>query len=277
MNHLPKITVITPTLNAAAHIESNVQNVAEQSYQNIEHIIVDGISSDDTIQIVNTKLALFHHLRIIQEGDAGLYDAMNKGIRASKGDYLFFLGSDDRFHDKEVLKDLVINGLLKDNKVVYGNVKIVGDTGWAKDGDIYAGLFSRKKLMKHNICHQSIFYPREVFLKLGLYDTNYKINADWDLNWRCWAKDEFAYANRIISVFHAGGHSTGATDEAFKLDYLKKLKQYFNLTPEELHELGRTSPWGNLVMDDGISKHGRDSIVTNLKLLIRKLFPDKSL
>jgi len=249
MAYSPKISIITPTLNAAATIEANLQNVAEQTYTNIEHIIIDGISTDSTEQIVAEKSFRYHHIRYIREKDSGLYDAMNKGILASQGDYLFFLGSDDIFHDKNVLSDLVKMKVFDGHKVVYGNVKIVGDTGWAKDGDIYDGSFTKKRLMRQNICHQAIFYPRQLVLKNGLYEIRYKINADWDMNWRLRALTEFVYANRVISVFYAGGHSTNSVDEAFKGDYMKKLQQYFNLSLEEACAYGKTSPWGDIAGD----------------------------
>ncbi len=242
----PAISIITPTLNAAATISTVLQSVSEQSYKRIEHLVVDGRSTDATSEIVSRYSPRSGNIRFIQEKDRGLYDALNKGILASSGDYLFFLGGDDAFHDPEVLADLVAKRAFEENKVVYGNVLVVGDTGWAKDGQIYDGSFSREKLIRKNICHQAIFYPRAVFTRLGLYNIRYAINADWDMNWRCWAQEGFSYVDRIITIFNAGGLSTGAVDEAFKSDYLRLLKLYFDLTPEELIRAGEESPWGDL-------------------------------
>jgi len=239
-------SIITPTLNAAATIGEVLHSVSVQSYKRIEHIIVDGGSADSTSEIVSKYSSRLRHIRFLQEKDKGLYDALNKGIVASSGDYLLFLGSDDVFHDQEVLSDLVVRRVFDTNKVVYGNVLVVGNTGWAKDGDIYDGPFSKEKLMRKNICHQAIFYPRKVFSRLGFYNIRYVINADWDMNLRCWAEEGFSYVDRIIAVFNAEGCSTKAVDEAFKNDYLKQLKLYFNLTPEELIRLGKESAWGDL-------------------------------
>ncbi len=239
-------SIITPTLNAAATIEKVLQSVSEQSYKRIEHIIVDGGSTDSTSEIVSRYSSRLRHIRFLQEKDRGIYDAMNRGILASSGDYLLFLGSDDVFHDQEVLTDLVVMHVFDTNKVVYGNVLVVGDTGWAKDGNLYDGPFSKEKLLRKNICHQAIFYPREIFSRLGFFNIRYVINADWDMNLRCWADEGFSYVDRIITTFNAGGRSTSVDDEAFKNDYLMQLKLYFNFTPEELIRLGKKSPWGNL-------------------------------
>ncbi len=253
MSQGPKISVITPTLNAATTIEQNLRNVAGQTYRNVEHPSLDGASTDHTAEIVSAFRVQHPLTQFIQEKDEGLYDAMNKGIRACTGDYVFFLGSDDLFHDPDVLQDLVQMQIFTKERVVYGNVKIVGDTGWAKDGAIYDGRFSRKKLMKHNICHQSLFYPRTLLIKHGLFDTRYRINADWDMNWKLRRAGRFRYVDRIISIFHSGGCSTNGTDEAFKKDYLKKLHEYFRLSPGALYDLGKTAPWGDLIGSSEVS------------------------
>lgn len=242
----PTFSIITPTLNASSTIGDVLQSVALQSYRRFEHIIVDGGSTDATPEIISGYSSQSRHIRFLQGKDNGLYDALNKGILASLGDYLLFLGSDDVLHDQEVLFDLVNMQVFSANKVVYGNVLVAGDTGWAKDGDLYDGPFSKEKLMRKNICHQAIFYPRKVFSQLGFYNIRYAINADWDMNLRCWAKESFCYTDRVITTFNAGGRSTNAVDEAFKNDYLKNLKLYFNLHSEDLMRCAKESPWGEL-------------------------------
>jgi glycosyltransferase involved in cell wall biosynthesis len=243
---LPLITIITPALNASLTIGHIIGNVISQKYSNIEHIIIDGGSTDSTPMVIKEYMDRYEHIRLIEEPDQGLYDAMNKGIKHSNGDYLIFLGCDDQFHDDDVLMNMADSGLLDGKHVVYGNAKIVGNTGWAKNGDVYDGKFSLKKLIRQNICHQAIFYPGEIFSVIGLYNLNYKINADWDLNWRSWVKTEFVYADRIVCTFSAGGHSTGSTDHAFKADYMNNIRKYFRFDPKTVLDYGRHSPWGDL-------------------------------
>ncbi len=94
-------------------------------------------------------------------------------------------------------------------KVVYGNVKVVGNTSWAKDGVIYDGSFDFEKLLNKNICHQAIFY-NSGFVKgeVGNYNIDYKLCADWDFNLRCLAKTEFSFEPITVADFYAGGITT---------------------------------------------------------------------
>ncbi len=249
MMHSPLISIITPTFNAGASIGSTVTSVREQVYGNVEHIIADGASTDNTHEILGNFKGETNHLRWFTEKDHGIYDAMNKAILLSNGEYLLFLGSGDRFFNDGVLDEIVRSGILRKKMIVYGNVKIVGDTGWARDGDIYNGPFSKKKLMRKNICHQAILYPRWMFERYGNYDVRYRINADWDLNLRFRSKHCFLYADKIITVFYGGGSSTGSTDEQFKQEYGEKLREYYGLAEREIKWLLRHSPWGDLICD----------------------------
>ncbi|MCK9423288.1 MAG: glycosyltransferase [Bacteroidales bacterium] len=268
----PLISIITPAFNAAASIELALRSVIDQEYKNIEHIVVDGLSQDKTAEIITKYAHQWKHIRMIRDSDRGVYDAMNKGIEESNGDFLCFLGSDDQFYDKWVLTDLVKSGLLSEERVVYGNVKIEGDTGWAKDGQIYDGRFTKRKLVSQNICHQAIFYPKSLLSKINLYNIDYKINADWDLNWRCWIKSEFLYFDRIICNFRAGGTSTNTIDFAFRRDYMPNIQRYFGYSAKKTLEIGSHSPWGDLTLDPdnpAISKY--PPLETLIRILIDKI------
>ncbi|MFZ4520880.1 MAG: glycosyltransferase family 2 protein [Bacteroidales bacterium] len=268
----PLISIITPSFNSAATINLAINSVIDQEYKHIEHIVVDGLSQDETPEIVAKYAQKWKHIRMIREKDKGVYDAMNKGIAASKGQFYFFMGSDDQFYDKSVLSDLVKSGLLAQQRVVYGNVKIAGDTGWAKDGQIYDGKFSQKKLTSQNICHQAIFYPKRILSKIEPYNINYRINADWDLNWRCWAKAEFLYFDRIICSFSAGGTSTNATDITFRRDYMRNIQRYFGYSAEKTRKFGSHSPWGDLTVDpDNPTAAKYPPIQFIIRILIEKI------
>jgi len=136
-----KISIITPSYNSGNTIGNVLKNVLNQRYKNIEHIIIDGGSTDSAPEVIKEYMAKFEHIRLIEGPDQGIYDAMNKGIKHSSGDYLIFLGCDDQFHDDDVLMNMAVSGLLDGKHVVYGNAKIVGNTGWAKNGDVYDGKF----------------------------------------------------------------------------------------------------------------------------------------
>ena len=268
----PLISVITAAWNVAPVIGKSIESVAGQDYKNVEHIIVDGLSKDDTVAVVRKYAEKYPHIQLISEKDRGVYDAMNKGIAASKGQFLFFMGSDDQFFDSRVLTDLIASGLLNQGRAVYGNVKIEGDTGWAKDGQIYDGKFTQKKLTSQNICHQAIFYPKKQLPKVEPYTIDYRINADWDLNMKLWAKAEFLFFDRVICRFIAGGTSTNATDTSFRRDYMRNIQRYFGYSEKVTREFGQHSPWGDLTTDpDNPGPHKYPPVQLLFRILREKI------
>ena len=202
------LSVIIPTYNSKETIERCLKSLIFQTYQNFEICIIDGGSSDKTIDKVINFRSHFKNIRIISESDKGTYDAMNKGIDIAQGDWVYFLGSDDEVYDENVFSDIFRADLEKNFGILYGNVHINGDTSWAKDGQLYDGEFLIQKLLTRNICHQAIFYRRKLFNKLGKYNLRYPICADWELNLRFFPKTKSKYLDRTIATFHGGGISS---------------------------------------------------------------------
>jgi glycosyltransferase involved in cell wall biosynthesis len=166
-------------------------------------------------------------LRKRHEPDAGVYDAMNKAMLSSKGEWLLFLGSDDELIDEHALERMLQGTPASSIGVVYGNVKVVGETSWARDGSLFDGPFDLHKLMQKNICHQAIFYRASLVKQVGLYNQNYRMCADWDFNMRCWSQTQFLYRDVVVAKFHAGGISTNAQpDSAFEADCLANVRRY---------------------------------------------------
>lgn len=228
---LPKISVITPTYNAGQNIERAIISIVNQQYPAIEHIIVDGVSNDQTISIVNGLIKKYNHLKLFSGKDDGVYDAMNRGMNKSEGDWLYFMGADDELFDSQTLHDLVRAGAFDKERIVYGNVFVSGDTSWAKDKSTYDGPFTMEKLLRKNICHQSIFYPRSVIGKIGYFNKKYSITADWDYNIRCFRWYEFYHVDRIIATFRGGGKSSDKRDDSINADFSQNLVNYFQLNP----------------------------------------------
>ncbi len=227
--NVPFFSIIIPCFNSVGSIRQTMMSIIEQRCSDYEILIVDGASSDDTLAIVKS----FQHpaITIISEPDLGTYDAMNKGIQKATGQWLYFLGSDDYLFDDQVLSDmqLVIAGV--DSKVVYGDVKVKGDSLWAKDGTVYGGEFDFQMLYKNNICHQSIFYNKEFVLRHKIsYNLRYPVSADWDFNFRCWQKTRFTFAERIVAVFQAGGISSQNVTEPFHRERKKYLPWRVRMT-----------------------------------------------
>jgi len=241
--HVPKISIITPTLNSGNNITNAIESVLRQNYSNIEHIIVDGASTDQTLHIVKKFMKKSKTISLISEKDNGVYDAMNKGLQACSGDWIYFLGSDDRLYDEFVFNDLLKDELLFKEHIIYGNVKIEGESIWAKDQSIYDGAFDIEKLFKKNICHQSIFYPRSVIKKVGFFNLKYKITADWDYNIRCFAIYPFIYFNRIIAHFQTGGKSSKSGDDTLFQDFPDNVVNYFGLDANDPALALATSPF----------------------------------
>ena len=184
---MPRVTVITVCLNAENSIEAALVSVAEQTYPRIEHLVIDGGSTDRTMELVgkyNNKVAL-----IISEKDQGIYDAMNKGIRLSKGDIVYFLNADDRLHDPFVVSDVVAEFERRvEADIVYGKVVRVNVPLRIKntiDHDNFEYKVPRDRLKRSNP-QQCYFSRRRVFDAVGGFDQRYPVCGDYDWILRCW-------------------------------------------------------------------------------------------
>jgi glycosyltransferase involved in cell wall biosynthesis len=214
----PLISIITVVLNGASTIENTFTSVFSQDFDDFEYIVVDGGSKDDTVEIIKkneSKLACW-----VSETDNGVYDAMNKAVRLAKGRWIYFLGADDVLYN--VLAKVAAY-LVDETEIYYGDVF----RPFAKRR--YDGEFSAIKLSFRNICHQSIFYPRNVFEKYS-YNLNYPVFSDYELNIRCYADNDlrFVYVPLTIAVFHdCGGLSQCKEDTRFLTDKMSMIKRYF--------------------------------------------------
>jgi len=189
----------------------------KQNFERIEHLIVDGGSSDGTLDLVSS----YPHLKLLRGPDGGIFDAMNKGIAASSGDWVYFLGADDYFVDENVLRDL-LPAFDDSFDVIYGDVVS------SRFGGRYDGPFDAIKIRKKNICHQAIFFRRHVFERIGVFDMTYKSHADWDHNMRWFLNDNISrkYVDRVIAVYADGGFSSVNPDLMFQRDRLFRYLTY---------------------------------------------------
>lgn len=225
----PVFSVIIPTYNSQEHIVEALNSIIDQTFRDLEILVCDGGSADGTVELV--RVLNDPRISIFSEPDAGPYDAMNKGIQRSSGEWLLFLGSDDKLHDGAVLARIAGVIARCDKQLIYGNALIRGVSHWAKDGDVYDGPFTREKLRIRNICHQSIFYHSGLFVRLGVYDVRYKVCADWDFNHRCFAAGNAEYVDLIVSVFRSGGTSTLHRGDLFsREECIFRLRSYYQLT-----------------------------------------------
>lgn len=207
MNHNPLVSIITVCYNSEKYIQDTIESVLKETYDNIEYIIVDGNSTDQTINIIKDYEPKFKgKMNWISENDEGIYDAMNKGLSISNGEYILFLNSGDYFLDKNIITHMVSISKKYDLDFLYGDV----DLG---NGNIRKGnVRSEIDLIFRTICHQSIFAHRNCFFKNN-FDISYKWLADYK-----WVINSFKdptlnkkYIHKVISYFdpsNATGHDT---------------------------------------------------------------------
>ena len=211
----PLISIITVTRNAGDCIERAIQSVQAQSYPNLEHIILDGASTDNTVEILkqyNDKIAYWK-----SEPDKGVYNAMNNALAFARGDWFLFLGADDELYPG--FSQMAEENMIDKNCVYHGC------TLWKNMvmGQGYNGY----KLAKENFSHQAMFYPREIFDKYR-YDEKYVVRADYVLNMQIWADKNFRFEFHplLIARYAAGGMSGKVEDTVFKKDRLRLIGKY---------------------------------------------------
>ncbi len=227
----PLFSVILPTLNSARTIDACLASLLSQTFDDLEVVVVDGVSTDDTTERVAAWARSDPRVRWFSGKDRGIYDAMNRGMGLARGHWLYFIGSDDQLASKDVLERVAAQA--SHHRVMYGSVRIVGDAPWAADGSLYDGRFSLRKLLTRNICHQAMFYRRDLIEEsIGIYAIEFPVCADWDFNLRCRAKTRFHFLDLTIAIFKTGGQSTAnAYDAAFTDGFIERSLGYLGMSP----------------------------------------------
>jgi len=199
----PLISIITVVYNAEEFLEETILSVLNQNYQNIEYIIIDGGSNDLTLDIINKyqdKIDIF-----VSEKDKGIYDAMNKGIGLANGEWLSFLNAGDLFFGNDVLTK-VFEKKRTDCSFIYGKVDYYSIENGSNQ-TLGKKVSVRDFQTSFPICHQSMFFNKEIFNFFGRYDLNYKVTADYDLVIKIF-KDRAVkkvYIDSVISKFLTDG------------------------------------------------------------------------
>lgn len=185
MKQAPLISIITITFNASAEIIPTMRSVREQTFGDFEHIIVDGASSDNTLLLA--REAGIPALRILSEPDRGLYDAMNKGLRLAKGEYVIFLNAGDAFHSPDTLSlyaEKAREGadiIYADTVIVNRDRKVTGPRHLSAPAILSFESFAKGML----VCHQAFMVRKKIAPD---YDTSYRFSADYDWTVRCLRK-----------------------------------------------------------------------------------------
>ena len=205
-----KITIITATYNSQAYISDCIKSVYNQTYTNIEHIIIDGSSKDKTIEIINSTPNRI--TKVISEPDKGIYDAMNKGIRAATGDVIGILNSDDFFTSDNIIETVADNFKNYDIDALYGDVHFVNPDDILKTVRYYSSAIFKPSLFRFGFmpAHPSFYMKKECYDKYGLYALDYKIASDYDLLIRYLYKERinYKYLKKDFVTMRTGGVST---------------------------------------------------------------------
>ncbi len=237
MSNVPLLTIVTPCLNRSSMIIDAIESVQRQNYAPVEHIIVDGGSTDGTLE----KLARYPRLKIVSGPDKGMYDALNKGLQTSSGKIIGFLNSDD-FYTEGSLKAIVDEFAKADIDAVAGRAIY-----FLENGDHAASFFRPSRLLTKQILWREIiygdpafntwFFRRGVFGKIGNFDITYRIAGDRDFLIR-FAMSGLTYAHLEKVVYHYRAHndSMTVTRDANRFskvanENVRLVEQYFDRVP----------------------------------------------
>jgi glycosyltransferase involved in cell wall biosynthesis len=216
----PLISVITVVFNGAKTLRDTIESVILQSYENIEHIVLDGGSTDGTVEILqnyNHQLAYWR-----SEKDGGIYDAMNKGIALATGEYIGMLNADDLFADNEVLQSIVDKFQQTSADAVFSCLNIVDQHNLEKIIRKYRVAKLNSTLLRIGVmpAHPTFYCKKSCYQQAGLYKTDYKIAADFEMLARLCLKQQISWAflNKVTVTMRAGGVSTRGLKASIKLN-----------------------------------------------------------
>lgn len=181
-----KVSIITVTYNAEATIERTMKSVAEQTHTDVEHIVMDGASTDRTVDIAKA----FPHAIVISEPDHGLYDAMNKALRIATGDFLCFLNAGDKLHSPDTLAKIAAASDGSPVGIIYGDTHIVNNQGtFLRNRRLTPPEHLTWRSFQDGmlVCHQAFYVNRQIALP---YNTSYRFSADFDWCIRCMKEGE---------------------------------------------------------------------------------------
>ena len=232
------ISIITATYNSASTIADTLQSVLQQTYQDFEVIVVDGVSSDKTLDIIRSFIPAFHgKLQILSEPDKGLYDAMNKGVRRATGEVVGILNSDDFFSSRYSLEYIAQAFENKDIEACYGNLHFVHPNDLKTPVRYYNSNHFHRWMMRLGYAppHPTFYCRKSIYQRHPLFDLDLKIAADFELMLR------LIYVQRLTTIhiphnlvtMRLGGASTAGWRSYLqglkdRLKALKKNKVYYN-------------------------------------------------
>lgn len=210
--HEIMISIITATYNSAETINDTIKSVLCQTNKDFEYIIVDGGSTDETIDIVKSYESEFSgRLKWVSEKDKGIYDAMNKGIKMASGDIIGILNSDDYYTSDDILQTIADAFKCQNVDAIYGDIHFIKDGVPDKCVRYYSSRLFSPFWLRFGFmpAHPSFYCKREVFEKSGLYRLDYKIGSDYEMMVRLFRKHKISsrYVPKDFVTMRTGGAS----------------------------------------------------------------------
>lgn len=238
-----RISVVTATYNCASTMSDCLRSVAEQRHTDLEHIVVDGASTDGTVQLLHQNANQID--RIISEPDKGIYDALNKGVALASGEVVGFLHADDLYSDAMVLEEIAAAFQNPDVEAVYGDLTYVQKTNTDQVVRYWKSSAFRRSTLAGGWMppHPTLYLRRRVYEKFGGFDLSYRIAADYDFMLRVLGKIEgkVVYLPRVLVKMRVGGESN------------RSLRNVMRKSAEDLRALrsNRVGGLGSLLLKNG--------------------------
>lgn len=235
---MPKISIITVCFNAEKYIEQTIKSVIAQKNSEIEYIVIDGASTDKTLNIIRQYESKI--TRWVSEPDKGIADAMNKGIRLATGDYLLFLNADDYFQAPDAIA--VATSWMGECKDIY-----IYDTIFLKKkGGIrrHSGVFGKRINFK-GVCHQGVLCRRSLFEKIGVFNTSFKVCMDYDFFMRAYRYGATGqYISEVLSVMRDGGISSRQDWPSLKQRFAEEKRVHMENNTSTFMKVAYAVYWG---------------------------------
>lgn len=236
MNRGIKISIITVVYNGERFLEQAINSVLKQTYRNIEYILIDGGSTDKTVDIIKKYESQIAYW--VSEPDKGIYDAINKGIEKATGELIGIINSDD-WYELDTLENVA--KMYDPDTVIYGLIK-----NWSNESPVNISSFFPTMIPEKMIPHPTCFVPKNIYQKYGIFDLNYKSCADYQFVLRLYRSGvKFVMIEKVLSNFRLGGvsWSLGSLRESYnmmcEMGYMSRTEKNLRLLSISLGRLFR--------------------------------------
>jgi glycosyltransferase involved in cell wall biosynthesis len=219
---LPLVSIITVVYNGEAHLEQTILSVLNQTYPRIEYILIDGGSTDGTIEIIKRYDSKIDYW--VSESDRGIYDAMNKGIAMARGEIIGLINSDD-WYEYHAVNRMVEEYLSSSSDIIFGNKRLI-DTDLFLDREVSIPVPVKLHDVRLHSVHPTVFVKKSYYQKRSMpFDISYKISADYDFFLKAFQeKATFSKVNIVLANMRVGGISS-----RFHLEAVKIKRKYFGM------------------------------------------------